>query len=93
MKRNDPTEDSLCGVIPISRLLLIFLLKLIELPHTEKLPRRNSHAVADFLNRSDFWASALVSDNYEASLETFLNSKPLFHGYDSFTEYALKNGG
>jgi len=69
LKRNDPTEDSLCGVIPISRLLLIFLLKLIELPHTEKLPRRNSHAVADFLNRSDFWASALVSDNYEASLE------------------------
>ena len=32
-------------------------------------------------------------NNYEASLETFLNSKPLFHGYDSFTEYALKNGG
>lgn len=31
--------------------------------------------------------------NYEASMDTFLSSKPLFHGYDAFIEYALKNRG
>lgn len=30
-------------------------------------------------------------DNYEAAMETFLRSKPLFHNYDAFIEYALKN--
>lgn len=31
--------------------------------------------------------------SYEASMDTFLSSKPLFHGYDAFIEYALKNRG
>ena len=32
-------------------------------------------------------------NNYEASMDTFLSSEPLFHGYDAFIEYALKNRG
>lgn len=32
-------------------------------------------------------------NNYEKAMDTFLSSKPLFHGYDAFIEYALKNRG
>lgn len=30
-------------------------------------------------------------NNYKKSMETFLQSEPLFDGYNSFIEYALKN--
>ena len=51
-----------------------------------------------FEERTDLENDAFIEkmkcvNNYEASLETFLNSKPLFHGYDSFIEYALKKRG
>ena len=45
------------------------------------------------LENAAFIGKMKCVNNYEASLEIFLNSKPLFHGYDSFIEYALKNGG
>ena len=45
------------------------------------------------LENAAFIGKMKCVNNYEVSLETFLNGKPLFHGYDSFIEYALKNGG
>ena len=45
------------------------------------------------LENNAFIGKMKCVNNYEVSLETFLNDKPLFHGYDSFIEYALKNGG
>lgn len=45
------------------------------------------------LGNNAFIGKMKCVNNYEVSLETFLNGKPLFHGYDSFIEYALKNGG
>lgn len=45
------------------------------------------------LENAAFIGKMKCVNNYEASLEKFLNSKPLFQGYDSFIEYALKNGG
>ena len=45
------------------------------------------------LENAAFIGKMKCVNNYEASLERFLNSKPLFYGYDSFIEYALKNKG
>lgn len=45
------------------------------------------------LENNAFIGKMKCFNNYEASLETYLNSKPVFHGYDSFIEYALKNRG
>lgn len=45
------------------------------------------------LENNAFIGKMKCVNNYEVSLETFLNGQPLFHGYDSFIEYALKNGG